>query len=439
MRGFTAGSGGRARHGQRIGPTRARAWARRLGLGAPIAAIALACLGTSAAAVIVHLPSGATISYLRVPGSKALDARASKAPVTYHGGPVMTSNTNYTLYWDPSGAPAYPAGYQAGVDRFLEDLADDSGGLQNTDSILTQYSDEEGGFANYDSHFGGSLNDSDPYPASGCKAAPICLTDAQIRNEIVAFVEAEKLPADLQHEYFLLTPPGVEGCLEESEKSCSDGTSHPGFCAYHGYIPTLSGTIVYADDPYVAGLNCDPGEQHPNENASDATIAGGLAHEHSESVTDPELSAWYDSKGEEVADKCRTFKEKTEFGEPLGVAPDGADYNELINGDEYWYQQMWSNQTSACEQREAQLPTITKLSPKSGSESGHTSVTITGTGFAGATSVHFGALPAIELLENSPTSITAITPPQLPGTVEVTVTTSSGTSAPSKKARFKYK
>ena len=86
-------------------------------------------------------------------------------------------------------------------------------------------------------------------------------------------------------------------------------------------------------------------EESPNGNPSDATIAGGLAHEHSESVTDPEINAWFDSKGEEVADKCRTLVQSSRIrSEPLGKAPDGANYNQVVDGDLYWYQQEWSNE-----------------------------------------------------------------------------------------------
>jgi hypothetical protein len=358
----------------------------------------------------------------------------------YHkGGPVMPSNTNYTLYWDPSGAPEYPAGYQAGIDRYFEDLAHDSGGLLNTDSILTQYSGN-GEIANYDSHFGGALIDTNPYPASGCTAAPTCLTDSQIRAEILGYVESHKLPIDRQHEYFLLTPQGVESCMEAAGKACSDGTVHRVYCAYHGFIQAGPAPLIYANDPYVDGLGCDVGEEHPNGNASDATIAGGLAHEHSESVTDPELNAWYDAKGNEVADKCRTMKATTEYGEPLGRAPNGSNYNQLINGEEYLYQQMWSNAAGECRQRLQQAPTVTKVKPKSGSPAGGTVVTITGSGFAGPATVRFGEAAASEVVVQSATSITAVAPAGSPkAIVDVTVTTAAGASAITSKDHFKYK
>ncbi len=84
-------------------------------------------------------------------------------------------------------------------------------------------------------------------------------------------------------------------------------------------------------------------------------------------------------------------------------------------------------------------PTVTKLSPKSGPAAGGTSVTITGTGFAGATKVSFGATSAVHFTVNSPFSITAISPSAATaGTVDVTVSNGGGASATSSKDKFKY-
>jgi IPT/TIG domain len=417
---------------------------RRAALAATVLVATLAFGAAGASAVVVHLKSGRKLGYQPVKGTAAVGRQGgqpkanSNSQLEYHGGRVMPSNTNYTLYWDPAGGPEYPAGYQAGIDRYFEDIAHDSGGLLNTDSVLTQYNDGTSAAA-YDSHFAGALIDTHPYPANGCSSAAKCLTDEQLRAEIRTFVEANKLPMDRQHEYFLLTPAGVESCFEAAGKSCSQGASHASYCAYHGFIPVGGQVIVYANDPYVNGLNCDTGEEHPNGNPSDATIGGGLAHEHSESVTDPELNAWYDSKGNESADKCRTFKAKTEFGEPLGKAPNGASYNQVINSHLYLYPQEWSNQAAACSQRAATLPKVTKLSPKSGTKNGGTAVTITGSGFTGTVTVKFGATAAGEVTVNSSSSINAVSPAESPGPVSVTVTTAAGASAANKKAVFKYK
>jgi alpha-tubulin suppressor-like RCC1 family protein len=83
-------------------------------------------------------------------------------------------------------------------------------------------------------------------------------------------------------------------------------------------------------------------------------------------------------------------------------------------------------------------PTVTKLSVKSGPASGHTTVTITGTEFTGASAVDFGGVEAIEHTVNSSTSITAVTPENTSGEVYVTVAATGGTSATGTRNRFKY-
>ena len=74
-------------------------------------------------------------------------------------------------------------------------------------------------------------------------------------------------------------------------------------------------------------------------------------------------------------------------------------------------------------------PAIASLSPTTGSTAGGTSVVITGTDFTGATAVDFGAVAATGYVVDSDTQITATSPAQALGTVDVRVTTPSGTSA----------
>ena len=83
-------------------------------------------------------------------------------------------------------------------------------------------------------------------------------------------------------------------------------------------------------------------------------------------------------------------------------------------------------------------PTVTRVAPTNGIVGGGTSVTITGTGFTGATSVKFGALTATSFKVNSAKSITATSPAESAGDVDVTVTTPNGTSAISAKDHYKY-
>jgi hypothetical protein len=82
-------------------------------------------------------------------------------------------------------------------------------------------------------------------------------------------------------------------------------------------------------------------------------------------------------------------------------------------------------------------PAVLGISPSSGPSAGGTTVTITGTSFAGASSVAFGTAPAVSFSVVSSTTITAVSPPGA-GTVDVIVTTPSGTSTLSPADQFTY-
>jgi hypothetical protein len=82
-------------------------------------------------------------------------------------------------------------------------------------------------------------------------------------------------------------------------------------------------------------------------------------------------------------------------------------------------------------------PTVTGLNPTSGPAAGGTLLTITGTGFTGATAVDFGATAATDFTVINGTTITADSPAGT-DTVDVTVTTTYGTSATAPSNRFTY-
>jgi hypothetical protein len=81
---------------------------------------------------------------------------------------------------------------------------------------------------------------------------------------------------------------------------------------------------------------------------------------------------------------------------------------------------------------------VTAVSPDVGFAIGGTSVTITGSGFTGATEVDFGGVRA-RMKVDSDTEITAISPTgPIIGSVDVTVVTPRGTSATSPDDQFFY-
>jgi uncharacterized protein YjiK/methionine-rich copper-binding protein CopC len=74
-------------------------------------------------------------------------------------------------------------------------------------------------------------------------------------------------------------------------------------------------------------------------------------------------------------------------------------------------------------------PTVTGISPTSGTTAGGTSVTITGTNFAAGVTVRFGTTAATNVTVVSATQITATTPTGIAGAVNVVVTNPDGQSA----------
>jgi hypothetical protein len=87
---------------------------------------------------------------------------------------------------------------------------------------------------------------------------------------------------------------------------------------------------------------------------------------------------------------------------------------------------------------EDNAPQVSGVFPPTGLTTVHTSVTITGTGFTGATSVSFGGSPATGVTVNSDSSLTASSPFGSSGTVAVTVTGPTGTSQVNAAGQFTY-
>jgi hypothetical protein len=65
-------------------------------------------------------------------------------------------------------------------------------------------------------------------------------------------------------------------------------------------------------------------------------------------------------------------------------------------------------------------------------------VTITGTNLSGATAVKFGTTAATSFTVRSSTQVTATSPPESAGTVNITITTPGGTSSTSSADHYTY-
>jgi IPT/TIG domain len=338
------------------------------------------------------------------------------SPLIYGGGPVMRTNKTYAIYWVPAGY-SVSANYKTLIDRYFTDVAAASGQTTNVYSVETQYYDGTGPIA-YSSTFGGSVIDTNPFPANGCTpygGLPKCLSDSQIVAEINSVVAAMGWAKNGQTEFFMFTPEHVASCFG-SAGFCA----FTNFCAYHGY----SGSLIYANQPYTVESNfptaCDTGER-PNGDDADPTL-NVASHEHREAINDWQLNAWKDIHGQEGSDKCAW-----NFGAPI-FGPPGAHYNQVINGHNYYLQQEFSNDGLTCLLAYAGgpppgTPTITSFSPTSGPVG--TIVTVNGTNFTGTTAVKFNTTSAsFQVL--GPTQLRAVVPAGAT-TGKISVTNPSGT------------
>ncbi|MBV9416610.1 MAG: PKD domain-containing protein [Solirubrobacterales bacterium] len=170
----------------------------------------------------------------------------------------------------------------------------------------------------------------------------MCLTDAQLEDEIEHVVAAEHLSISGRDVYFLITPDGLGSCTDGNSSSCALGGSVSGYCGYHS--ETDAG-ILYAIIPYnaVPG-HCQSSNPRPNSSPADPTIST-ISHEHNEMVTDPGGNAWIDRRGNEDGDLCLTS-----FGPALGGRGATA-WNETVHGGHFFLQQEWSNADNGCEPR----------------------------------------------------------------------------------------
>jgi hypothetical protein len=213
------------------------------------------------------------------------------------GGNVVLHGANtYVVYWDPQDF--YHGDWQALIDGFVANAGASNGQLASVFALDAQYTDASNQPATTRSSFRGSYTDTNPYPSSECVdpqpftlGAPltkVCLTDAQLRVQLVTFIAQHGLPHGMSTVYYLLTPPGVAVCLDAGGPTghCSDfaGTIEEvataeakkeepsesyrnSFCSYHGVVGGGDpSTILFAAIPWTAG-----GEGDNHLSAKDST------------------------------------------------------------------------------------------------------------------------------------------------------------------------
>jgi hypothetical protein len=233
--------------------------------------------------------------------------------INYHGGPVMlgTVNVYYIWYGNWSGNSAT---------AILTDLASKIGGSPYFNINTTYYNGSNTHVSNSVSY---ATSTTDNYSLG------TTLTDANISSIVSSALSSGRLPTDSNGAYFVLTSADVA----EASGFCTS------YCGWHTYGTLPGTTIKYA---FVGNADrcptaCSVQTTSPNGNAGADAMASVIAHELEEMVTDPNLNAWYDTRGYENADKCAWT-----FG-TVSTAPNGSLYNMTLGARNYLIQRNWVN------------------------------------------------------------------------------------------------
>ncbi len=288
-------------------------------------------------------------------------------------------------------------------------------------NILTQY--YSGGTPSYISNSvlpGGSTTST--YVPSN----PTNLIDSDILGIVQAAINGHSLPLDPNGIYFVLTAPGV------GESSGFLTT----YCGWHTAAFFNNTWVKYAfvgDGGNNSGCSAQFGNSPNGDPPVDAMISV-IAHELSETVTDPLINAWYDTNGQEIGDKCAW-----NFG-TIFAAPNGSNANITLGSRDFLIQQEFSNASDSCVMSYNATPDYTlSVSPPSqsavqGGTTGNYTVTVSPTnGFSSGVSLSVSGIPAGATASSftpNPASTTSTFNISVgtasPGTYTLTITGTSG-------------
>jgi phosphate-induced protein 1 len=227
--------------------------------------------------------------------------------ITYHGGPVILGTTNVHYIW---------YGTWSSTDKtILTDLAQSIGGSAYFNINTTYYNGSNTHVSNAVS-YGGSANDNYSHGTS--------LSDSAIQSIVAA-----QNPTDTNGVYFVLTSADVN----ETSGFCTQ------YCGWHTHGTINGRDIKYAfiGNPARCPSACTNGTKAPNGSVGADGAASIISHELEEAVTDPDLNAWYDNRGQENADKCAWTFGSTYTTSNGGVA------NMRLGSRDFLIQQNWVN------------------------------------------------------------------------------------------------
>ncbi len=247
-------------------------------------------------------------------------AGKNSSTILYHGGPVMSAATTiYIVYYGSFTATQHNI-----LDTFLQNIGGSPAFNVNTEYYgpVNQYVQN---ILNYNPATD-SYNDAYSMGTS--------LSGSFVTTLLHNAVAGGHLPSDGNGIYLLTVSPDVK--LPKNV-----------WCAYHSHSTAIVTGVdikyALAADPPASILSSCSGNlatyhdtTSPNGDVGMDEVVDSLIHELSETVTDPDINAWYTSGGQEVGDLCNFI-----YGVTF-LAPNGSHANHTFGTRNYLAQEIWS-------------------------------------------------------------------------------------------------
>jgi hypothetical protein len=251
--------------------------------------------------------------------AKVSSSGTYKNGIAYHGGPLILGTTNIYYIW-------YGAWSGNTATTILTNFASTIGGSPYFNINTTYYNGS-----------GTRVSDSVVYKGAATDnySQGTTLTNTAVQAVVSKAITSNALPNDPNGVYFVLTSADVA----ESSGFCTQ------YCGWHSHSAVAGIDVKYAfiGNPDRCPSACEgQSASSPNNNPGADGMASIIAHELEETVTDPQLNAWYDSRGYENGDKCAW-----NFG-TTSTASNGSSYNVTLGNstvgyNNYLIQQNWVN------------------------------------------------------------------------------------------------
>ncbi len=242
--------------------------------------------------------------------------------INYNGGPVLHGNpVPIYIIWYGNWTNGPKASDSQTTVNLIDAFLGSSGGIggSNYEKINTTYGDNTGNVS-------GNLALSQQVFDTGSQGTR--LRNSRITSIISAQLTSGGLPTDPNGVYLVLTSSNVT-----ESGFCTQ------FCGFHTHQTINGADIKWA---FIGNVDqcpngCEAQTTTPNGDSGADGMANVIGHETEEAITDPDLNAWFDSSGNEDADKCN-FK----FG-PLQTASNGSRFNQTFGTHNWLIQMEWEN------------------------------------------------------------------------------------------------